>query len=79
MSEEGAEYTYDQIIGLSVEDEAGLKIGVVSAIIKTGANDVYFVRRPDGEEVLIPAIKQVVRKIDLAAGKMVIDPMDGLL
>jgi 16S rRNA processing protein RimM len=73
------EYDYDDIIGLSVETTSGEVIGKVTRVIATGANDVYFVGRGDGSEVLIPAIVQVVKEIDLETGKMVIEPMPGLL
>lgn len=72
-------YLYDEIIGLSVVTTGGEVIGIVDSIIKTGANDVYFVKRADGSLVLIPAIKQVICEIDVKTGKMVIDPMPGLL
>lgn len=72
-------YLYDEIIGLSVVTTGGEVIGIVDSIIKTGANDVYFVKKDDGSLVLIPAIKQVVVEIDLLGGKMIIDPMPGLL
>lgn len=77
LKEDG--YLYDEVIGLSVVTTGGEVIGIVDSIIKTGANDVYFVKRPDDSLVLIPAIKQVVMDVDIKAGKMVIDPMPGLL
>jgi 16S rRNA processing protein RimM len=73
------EYDYDDIIGLAVETTSGEAIGKITRVIATGANDVYFVGRQDGSEVLIPAIIQVIKEIDLATGKMVIDPLPGLL
>lgn len=72
-------YLYDEIIGLSVVTTGGEIIGIIDSIIKTGANDVYFVKKPDESLVLIPAIKQVIIEIDVKAGRMVIDPMPGLL
>jgi 16S rRNA processing protein RimM len=72
-------YLYDEIIGLSVVTTGDEVIGEIDSIIKTGANDVYFVKKPDGSMVLIPAIKQVVKEIDIKAGKMLIEPLPGLL
>jgi len=67
------------IIGLCVFDESGNYIGTVKDVLQTGANDVYAVETPDQKEVLIPAIKQVVKKIDLENGKMIIQPLEGML
>jgi 16S rRNA processing protein RimM len=74
------EYSYDEIIGLEVVTTDGHKLGKVTAIMKTGANDVYFVKPDDSEdETLIPAISQVVKKIDLDARVITIDPLPGLI
>ncbi len=73
-------YLYEEIIGLKVVTKDGRTLGRISAIMKTGANDVYFVK-PDNsdDEILIPAIKQVVKDIDLKAGVITIDPLPGLI
>ena len=47
--------------------------------MQTGANDVYIVETVSGAEVLLPAIRDVIREVDLDAGEMVIDPLEGLL
>ena len=70
--EEGEFYTFD-IIGLTVYDEAGTELGTVENVLRTGSNDVYQARRPDGRELLIPALKAVVKEIDVAGGRMVVD------
>ena len=70
--EEGEFYTFD-IIGLTVYDTAGTELGTVENVLRTGSNDVYQARRPDGRELLIPALKAVVREIDIAGGRMVVD------
>jgi len=48
-------------------------------IIETGSNDVYAIKGLDGKQVLIPAIKEVVKLIDLKRRTMYIDPLPGLL
>jgi 16S rRNA processing protein RimM len=68
------EYYMHQIIGLQVVTRAGRKLGPVTDVLQTGANDVYVT--PGG---LIPAIREVVVEIDLAAGQMIIEPMPGML
>jgi len=67
------------IIGLSVFDEFGTYIGIIKDVLQTGANDVYVVEMQDKNEVLIPAIRQVVKSIDLESDKMVIRPLEGML
>lgn len=71
-------YWHHQILGLNVLTDKGLSLGRVEEIIRTGSNDVYVVR-DNKNETLIPAIKKVVRKIDLKQKKMIIQPVPGLL
>lgn len=74
---EGRYFVFD-IIGLEVVTTQGEKIGKVKEVISLPANDVYVVEGQK-REYDIPAIKRVVRKIDLAKGEMIIEPMPGLL
>lgn len=67
------------IIGLSVVTEDGEPFGTLTDVIVTGANDVYEVKTAEGKEVLLPAIKECVRKVDLEAGVITVHIMDGLL
>ncbi len=62
-------YYYYQIIGLQVFDLRGSYLGKIKEIIPTGSNDIYVVRK-DLEEILIPALKAVVKKVDLKLGRM---------
>lgn len=57
------EYYHHQIIGLSVISDEDEPLGTVVEIVETGANDVYVVSGPQGE-LLLPAIKSVVLKIE---------------
>jgi 16S rRNA processing protein RimM len=79
MADGKVEYDYEEIIGLAVETTEGRLLGQISRVIATGANDVYFVQDESGAEILLPAIHQVIKTIDLKAGKMIIDPLPGLL
>lgn len=72
------EYFYDQIIGLSVYTTEGNIIGKVVDIFETGSNDVYVVKNND-KEYLIPAIKDVVKKIEPDANRIIIKVLDGML
>lgn len=64
---EGEYYSFD-IVGLRVYDGDD-DLGEITEIIKTGSNDVYIVKNGD-RETLVPALKQVVKQIDLDAGLM---------
>jgi 16S rRNA processing protein RimM len=70
-------FYWHQIVGLRVVTTEGEEIGTVSEILETGANDVYVVKG-DGGERLIPAIKQVVKKITPERGEIVVALMPGL-
>jgi 16S rRNA processing protein RimM len=70
-------YFWHDIIGLRVVTTAGDDLGQVAEILQTGGNDVYVVKRGDAE-LLIPAIKDVVRGVDLGAGVMTVEMMEGL-
>lgn len=69
------EYFHFEMIGLPVfHAETGEKIGTVANIISTGANDVYEVQLEDGKNMLVPAIRDVIKKIDIPAGRIEILP-----
>jgi len=70
-------YFWHQIIGLRVETIDKMLLGTVVDILQTGSNDVYVVKTETGE-LLIPAIKDVVRKVDVESGVMTVDLMEGL-
>ena len=67
-----------QLIGLKVYRSDGEFLGVLEEILCTASNDVYCVR-DRGRETLIPAIKDAVERIDLAAGKVILREMKGLI
>lgn len=73
--EEG-EYFLFQLIGLSVSNEAGEPLGVVTDLIETGAHDVLVIgERPDSpDDLLVPNHPEFVLDMDPAAGTMVIRP-----
>jgi len=75
--EEG-EYYHFQLMGLRVETEDGQWLGQLVEVLSTGANDVYIVRGPRGE-LLLPAVDDVVRELDLASKRMVVRLMRGML
>lgn len=72
-------YYQHDIIGLSVYTLDDREVGRIIDIITTGSNDVYVIKTTVGQEVLVPAIKDVIKQIDLVRRTMHIDPMPGLL
>lgn len=72
-------YYQHDIIGLRVFTLADIPLGTIVDIIETGSNDVYIVKMDDGKQQLIPAIKDVIKQIDLIRHTMHIDPIPGLL
>jgi 16S rRNA processing protein RimM len=72
------EYYHFQILGLEVRTTTGEVLGRVEQIISTGSNDVYVVRGPRGE-VLVPAVDDVVKSVDPAAGRIEVEAVEGLL
>ena len=66
------QYYIHQIVGLEVVDEQGVVLGRVDDVLQTGSNDVYVVKTAESKELLLPAIDTVVRRIDMAARRMVV-------
>jgi 16S rRNA processing protein RimM len=75
---EGQYYRF-QLIGLEVVDGAGERLGRIEEVLTTGANDVYVVRGGERGEVLLPATDDVIKQVDLAGGRMLIEEVPGLL
>jgi 16S rRNA processing protein RimM len=67
-----------ELIGLAVTTEEGRVLGSIVEVVENPANDVWVARGPSGE-FLIPAVDAIVRKIDVPGGRVVIDPLPGLL
>ncbi|MEK6692895.1 MAG: ribosome maturation factor RimM [Nitrospirota bacterium] len=72
------EYYIFQLIGFTVYTDEGEDIGTLTDVLSTGSNDVYVVKKGE-KEYLIPAIKDVIKEIDMKGRRMVIHPMKGLL
>ena len=73
------EYFRFEMIGLKVYHvETGEELGILENIISTGGTDVYEVRKPDGKMMLFPAIKDVVKVVDVSSHRMEILPQKEL-
>ena len=73
------EFYHHEVVGFAVDTVDGLAVGRVESTLATGLNDVWVVRGSAGREHLIPVIADVVRTIDRAQRRIVIDPLPGLL
>ena len=72
------QYYHFQLIGLEVLTTQGERLGTITEILTAESNDNYVVHGAKGE-ILIPAIEDVVKSIDLKQGRMVIEAINGLL
>jgi 16S rRNA processing protein RimM len=71
------EYYWRDLIGLNVITEEGRFLGIIENIFQTGSNDVYVCGRGE-RELLLPAIQDVILKVDLEKKEMVVRLLDGL-
>ena len=75
----GDRYFIQDLVGLSVVDaDSGTVYGELTDVSNTGANDIYHMRTPDGREILIPVIPDIIRRVDNDGGRIAICPMKGL-
>ena len=72
----GRYYQY-QLIGLSVITDEGEPLGEIVDVLETGSNDVYVVQGPSGE-LLLPALRSVIQRIDLESRRMIVHLIPGL-
>jgi len=72
------QYYHFQLIGLEVWTAEGQRLGKVIRVLSAPSNDNYVVSGEKGE-ILIPAIEDVVKSVDLESGRITIEAMEGLL
>ncbi|MDL1957858.1 MAG: ribosome maturation factor RimM [Deltaproteobacteria bacterium] len=72
------EYYWHELEGLAVVSAGGEELGILSDILATGAYDVYVVKGDKGE-ILVPAVEQMVKEIDLEKGVIKVDLPPGLV
>ena len=71
-------YYLKDIIGCTAVDEEENEIGKITDVIFTGANDVYQIETENGREMLVPAVKEFVLKVDIKNKKIKIRLIDGM-
>jgi 16S rRNA processing protein RimM len=77
---EDPEEFYDhQLVGLAVRTVAGDPVGKLADVLHLPGQDVLAVRTPDGREVLVPFVAEIVPSVDVDGGVVEVDPPPGLL
>lgn len=72
-------YFVADLIGIDVYNMDDESLGTIINVFSTGSNDVYEIKKDDGKTFLIPAIKDVVKEIDIEKRSMRIELLEGLL
>lgn len=78
-SEDPDEFHDHQLVGLAAVSPAGEQLGEVVRIDHAPASDLLVLRRPGGRTALVPFVKEMVPEVDLAGGRVVLTPPEGLL
>ncbi len=73
------EYFIFDLIDSEVYTEDGNKLGVLTEVLTSAANDVYIVKTNDNKEVLIPSIKECILDVDIANKRIKVHLLDGLI
>lgn len=79
LPEEDDEYYDHQLIDLDVVTKGGAEVGRITEISHLPSQDLFIVERPDGSEVMIPFVEEIVIEVDLVEQRAVIDPPAGLI
>lgn len=72
-------YFISDIIGCKVFTDKQEELGKIGDVFPTGSNDVYVIKDETGKEILLPAIKQVIKKVDVENKVIIVHLMEGLI
>lgn len=72
-------YYIVDLIGLQVYTDEGKLLGILEDIFNTGSNDIYVVKDELGKQILLPAIKEVIKEVDIENKKIIIHLIKGLV
>jgi 16S rRNA processing protein RimM len=78
-SDDPDEFHDFQLVGLDVVLASGEVVGQIARVAHNPGHDLLIVKRPDGRESLVPFVMAIVPEVDLAAGRVMITPPEGLL
>ena len=72
------EYFIADLIGLKVVSDEGEDLGIIADVLQTGANDVYIIKKDNVEDLLVPAIHECIKNVDIEGGTMQVHLLAGL-
>ena len=73
------EYYIKDLIGLEVFDaKDNSLVGVLDDVIQNTAQDIYLIKTEEGSEILVPAVKEFIKDIDVVAGRICINFIEGM-
>ena len=76
--EEG-EYFIADLLGMNVLTEENEKLGKLEDVFNAGSSDIYVVKTEEGKQILLPAISEVVKEINLKENKIIVHLLEGLI
>jgi 16S rRNA processing protein RimM len=72
------EYFIADLIGMQAVSDEGEELGTITDVLQTGANDVYIISREGAADVLVPAIRDCIKNVDMEKNVMTIHLLPGL-
>lgn len=72
-------YFIVDLLDCEVYTDEGEILGSVTDVYPTGSNDIYVVKNKQGKQVLLPAISQVIKEVDVKNKKITVHLLDGLI
>ena len=75
---DSGQYYHYQVIGFEVFHRDGGRIGVIASVLSTAGNDILVVKEAE-TEILIPAVKEIVDRVDFDSRRVIVNPPEGLL
>ena len=73
------EYYVFDLVGCAIEDESGRSLGEITDVWEMPGSDIYVVRREDGKDIMIPAVRKFVREISIPDKRVVVSGVDAFL
>lgn len=71
-------YWPHELVGCEVVTAAGRSIGTIADVVANPANDIWVTAASDGQEILVPAIRQVIAEVDIAARRVRVHEVPGI-
>ena len=72
-------YFIVDLLDIKVYTDEDIYLGNIIDVYPTGSNDIYVVKNEEGKQVLLPAIGEVIKNVDIQNKKMVVHLLDGLI